>query len=189
MHKVKKLSQNLLMHNWVFQQDIQDVVALSQIIHSLKYPYIMFKHLIYVQQDQHLDASFLILTTSQQYSLILSSLRNRPSYLQATFVQLKEFRTVTFKTQMKNFNVPRVCLYSQNGKVESRIMSRVNSKNGSRIYSLTSECQEVEKYFDDPAFYERNNNTPCSVQNIKLQKQLVDIYNLINQAVLIEIVK
>ncbi|CAL6056897.1 Conserved_hypothetical protein [Hexamita inflata] len=44
MHKVKKLSQSLVMNNWVFQQDIQDMAALSQIINSLKYPYILFKH-------------------------------------------------------------------------------------------------------------------------------------------------
>ncbi|CAL6112878.1 Hypothetical_protein [Hexamita inflata] len=153
-----------------------DAIAFKLALQRVKQPYILFSNLSISQQtESHFEVSFLLLTTAQQYSLILNNLRNQPGFLTKNRIKLNEFRTVIFSVQAKYFKVPRVRLYAQS-QSDSRIFSKINSVIGSRadsrvmsFYLSREETEMYQKYFDDSVeFYDRGINTPCQILIVKI---------------------
>ncbi|CAL6114396.1 Conserved_hypothetical protein [Hexamita inflata] len=178
IHKSDKLLVKVSkQRNCIFHQDMNyDAIAFKQALQRVKQPYILFFNLSMSQQtESHFEASFLLLTTAQQYSLILNNLRNQPGFLTKNRIKLSEFRTVVFSVQAKYFKVPRVRLYAQS-QSDSIIVSKINSVIGSRadsrvlsFFQSQEETEMYQRYFDDSVeFYDRGIHTPCQIQIMKI---------------------
>ncbi|CAL6063826.1 Conserved_hypothetical protein [Hexamita inflata] len=178
IHKSDKLLVKVSkQRNCIFHHDMNyDAIAFKLALQRVKQPYILFFNLSISQQtESHFEASFLLLTTAQQYSLILNNLRNQPGFLTKNRIKLNEFRTVIFSVQAKYFKVPRVRLFAQS-QSDSRIVSKINSVIGSRadsrvmsFYLSREETEMYQKYFDDSVeFYDRGINTPCQILIVKI---------------------